>query len=110
MHRLTARILLLLVASGASAPMLAALSAQPPHACCLRKMHASSGGGSGLHEAAVHQGNCCPPMTTPHSAQLSAQSSVWARHSAAVAPAPADQYRATACLTSRFSRAPPILS
>jgi len=70
MRRLTARFLLLFVAAGATAPLLQALSADPPHACCLRRLHGRSERDPRLHDAATTQGNCCPPVTTPHSAQV----------------------------------------
>jgi hypothetical protein len=113
MHRLTARSLLLLILMGAFSPVLEALSARAPHACCLQKMHGTpaQNGVPGLHEEAVHQGNCCPPMTTPHSAHLAVvPSSIAAIYSAGLELLPADQHSATASLASHSSRAPPVFS
>jgi hypothetical protein len=83
MQSLTARLLLLLfVASGNFAPLVEAISVQHPHACCLRKLHASKDSPLQISDAISPQGNCCPPMTSRHSAQaadcetISAQISV----------------------------------
>jgi len=111
MHRLTARALLLLILMGTLTPLQEALSAESPHACCLRKMHGTSAhnGGPGLHDAAVHQGNCCPPMITPHSANLvAARPSISAINSAGLESLPAYQHRESAFLASHPSRAPPF--
>ena len=69
MHRLTARLLLIVLAMGAFGPGLQALSSEPAHACCLRRLHAH-GQGNAFHDATKSGGNCCPPLITPQSAQV----------------------------------------
>src|SRR5437667_9665489 len=68
MPRLIARLLLLVVALGIFQPLLEAFSAEPPHACCLRRLHARSGQKSQFRDARQPNANCCPPLTTPHTA------------------------------------------
>jgi hypothetical protein len=75
MQRLTARFVLLLVALSACEPFLQTLSGTPPHACCLRRLHVRQDGRPQLGEAATRSNNCCPPLTTPQSARVIAQSS-----------------------------------
>ena len=70
MHRLTARLLLLVVALGIFQPLLEAFSTEPPHACCLRRLHAQKDQPLQLRDASKLNGNCCPPLTAPHIAQL----------------------------------------
>jgi hypothetical protein len=70
MHRLTARLLLLIVALGIFQPLLEAFSAEPPHACCLRRLHAHKDQQLQFHDATKPNGSCCPPLTTPHTANL----------------------------------------
>jgi len=70
MHRLTARLLLFLVALGVFQPLLEAFSAEPPHACCLRRLHAQKNQPLQLQDSAKPNGNCCPPLITPHTANL----------------------------------------
>jgi hypothetical protein len=69
-HRLTARLLLLLIAIGMFQPLLEAFSADPPHACCLRRLHAQKDQPLQFRDASKLNRNCCPPLTTPHIAQL----------------------------------------
>ena len=69
MHRLTARLLLVVLAMGAFGPGLQAFSSEPAHACCLRRLHAHDQGNA-VHDATKSGGNCCPPLTTPQSAQV----------------------------------------
>ena len=68
MQRLTARLLLLLIALGVCQPLVEALSAEPPHACCLRKLHALPNQPAQIHDRGKTGGSCCPPLTTPHTA------------------------------------------
>jgi hypothetical protein len=68
MQRLTARLLLLLIALGVFQPLVEALSAEPPHACCLRKLHSLPNRPAQVHDRGKAGGNCCPPLTTPHTA------------------------------------------
>jgi hypothetical protein len=74
MHRLTAGLLLIFVALSAAEPALQALSSEPAHACCLRRLHSHSllahDQGRAFHDATKPGGNCCPPLTTPQSAQV----------------------------------------
>jgi hypothetical protein len=70
MQRLTARLLLLFLLTDVCAPFAEAFAAQPAHACCLRKLHRASGGHELISNAQPQRGNCCPPLTTPHTAQL----------------------------------------
>src|SRR5438874_13337005 len=69
MPRLTARLLLLIVALGIFQPLLEAFSAEPPHACCLRRLHAQKDQPLQLGDASKLNGNCCPPLITPHTAR-----------------------------------------
>src|SRR5262249_39512268 len=68
MQGLTARLLLILIAMGLFQPLVEALSPVPPHACCLRRLHALPNQPAQFHDAAKAGGNCCPPLTTPHTA------------------------------------------
>ena len=68
MQRLTARLLLILIALGVFQPLVEALSAEPPHACCLRRLHAIPNQPTQFHDGGKAGGNCCPPLTTPHTA------------------------------------------
>src|SRR5947209_13638859 len=70
MHRLTAGLLLIFFALGAAEPALQALSSEPAHACCLRRMHPQHDRVRAFHDATKPDGNCCPPLTTPQSAQV----------------------------------------
>src|SRR5213078_4662379 len=70
MQSLTARLLLVFLLTGVCAPFAEAFSAQPAHACCLRKLHRASGTPELICDAHPQRGNCCPPLTTPHTAQL----------------------------------------
>ena len=69
MHRPTARLLLLIVAFGILQPFLEAYSAEPLHACCLRRLHARSDLPAQFRDAKQANGNCCPPLITPHTAR-----------------------------------------
>src|SRR5215467_7386967 len=68
MQRITARLVLLLIAISVFQPVVEALSAVPPHACCLRRLHAIPNQPAQFHVAGKPGGNCCPPLTTPHTA------------------------------------------
>ena len=68
MQRLTAKLLLLLMALGTFQPLLEAFSAEPAHACCLRRLHAKPDQPAQFHDGRKVSGNCCPPLTTPHTA------------------------------------------
>ncbi len=71
MHRLTARLLLVLLLVGTIAPVALAISAPAPHACCVRTpMHDHASGGREMRETASRTGNCCPPVTAAHWAEL----------------------------------------
>jgi hypothetical protein len=111
MHRLTARLLFILFVASTCTPVLQALSADPPHACCLRHVHKSSGSDPRLHDSTTHQGNCCPPMTTTHSASLSSiASSIHLPHASEFAPTLVNLHRTTSSNANNSSRAPPALS
>src|SRR5215470_19630363 len=69
MQRLTTRLLLLVVVVGMFEPLLEAFSPEPAHACCLRRLHVRATR-TEFHDASKHGGNCCPPLTTPHTAQV----------------------------------------
>src|SRR5215813_10745163 len=111
MHRLTARLLLLIVALGISQPLLEAFSAEPPHACCLRRLHGSANNTPHFQAAKQADGSCCPPLTTPHIAQVqSDETSI---------PLPQHSERVPAATNVRIlqefdshnsSRAPPVSS
>jgi hypothetical protein len=113
MHRLTARVLLLFLATSAFAPFLQALSAEPPHACCLRKLHSRNNGEEGhrISDAAPRPNNCCPPLTTPHSAQvLAGGAGTLLLHVSELKTEPAN-FLSTATPNSNHSgRAPPLFS
>ena len=86
MRGFTARLLVLLTLAGAFAPLLQALSGEQSHACCLRRLHASSKSKSSqpfLQKILQPDGNCCPPLTSPQSAQAVARQSVVALPDAA---------------------------
>jgi len=70
MHRLTSRLLLLFVALGIFQPLLEAFSPEPLHACCLRRLHTPQDQRLQFHDAPKLNGNCCPPLTTPHTANV----------------------------------------
>jgi hypothetical protein len=108
MHCLTARLLLFFLLASAFAPVLQALSAEPPHACCLRKLHGSAERGAGIHDSAKHDGNCCPPMTTPHSAQvLVGGVAVFNPHTSQLSSEPENATYAAEFANQNSSRAPP---
>jgi len=69
MHRPSARLLLLIIAFGIFQPLLEAYSAEPPHACCLRRLHTRSNLPTQFRDAKQPNGNCCPPLITPHTAR-----------------------------------------
>jgi len=69
MQRLTARLLVLVAVVGIFQPLLEALSPEPPHACCLRRLHARSDLPTQFRDAKQPNGNCCPPLITPHTAR-----------------------------------------
>src|SRR6266576_5286884 len=109
MHRLTARLLLLFLLASAFAPVMQALSAEPPHACCLRRAHGPSDRGAGLHDWAKRDGNCCPPMTSSHSARvLAGEVSAFHSHSSRVSPGPNNPVHVVGFSDQNSSRAPPI--
>jgi hypothetical protein len=111
MHRLTARVLLFFLATSTWAPFLQALSAEPPHACCLRKLHARNENSQRVSDAAPRPNNCCPPLTTPHSAQILAYDVGTALlHVSELKTEPAN-FLSTATPNSNHSgRAPPLFS
>jgi hypothetical protein len=69
MQRLTARVLVFVAVVGIFQPLLEAYSAEPPHACCLRHLHTRSDLPSQFRDAKQPNGNCCPPLITPHTAR-----------------------------------------
>ena len=110
MHRLTARILLILLLVSTFAPAALAVDGPPQHACCLRKMHSPSPGAT---LAAVHarDGNCCPPITTIHSAQVSSRTGVPAGLVREITSNPVPPTRHDSQpLNSHSGRAPPASS
>src|ERR1700690_2847107 len=71
MYRLTARLLLVLLLAGTFVPVAMAVSAPVPHACCMRKPMRDHGSGSHeIQAVSGPNGNCCPPVTTAHWAEL----------------------------------------
>jgi hypothetical protein len=71
MYRLTARLLLVLLLAGTFVPVAMAVSAPVPHACCMRKpMHDHGSGSREIQAVFGPTGNCCPPVTTAHWAEL----------------------------------------
>lgn len=71
MYRLTARLLLVLLLASTFVPVAMAMSGPVPHACCVRKpMHDHGSGSREIREAGGRTGNCCPPVTTAHWAEL----------------------------------------
>ena len=72
MHRLIAKLLLAVFALRVFAPLLQAFSAEPPHACCLRRLHSRNDRSLQFSDAKRPGGNCCPPLTTPQSANVAA--------------------------------------
>jgi hypothetical protein len=110
MHRLTARLLLLIVALGIFQPLLEAFSAEPPHACCLRRLHAHKGQPLQFRDAARPNGSCCPPLTTPHTANLISRGAVHAVPAHSIINVPADAYVHFRGLSGTvLARAPPAL-
>jgi hypothetical protein len=69
MKRLTARLLVFVAVVGIFQPLLEAFSTEPPHACCLRRLHAQKDQSLQLRDAKQPNGNCCPPLITPHTAR-----------------------------------------
>ena len=111
MHRLTARVLLLFLATSAFAPFLQALSAEPPHACCLRKLHSRNEDRQRVSDAAPRPNNCCPPLTTPHPAQVLAYEVGTALLHGSELDSTTANFLPTATPNSNHSgRAPPLFS
>jgi|SRR6266496_3353524 len=114
MRRQIARLLLVFFLSSTSAPMLQALAASPPHACCLRRLHdstdqRSTGQQPRIHDAAKHDGSCCPPLTTSHSAQVPLRKSEASLLHSSELQLPPSNFRHDAAFDSKCSsRAPPI--
>lgn len=106
MQRLTTRLLLLAMLIGAFAPLVEAFSAQQPHACCLRKLHARNDLPLEVSDNA-RRGNCCPPLTTPHTAELQTFGRTFVFHSFALPLAAADSFYAVQLIAGPSSRAPP---
>ena len=74
MNRLTARLLLVLLLVGTIAPVALAISAPLPHACCMRKpMHGHGSRSLEFQAVGDGHGNCCPPVTTAHWAELGSE-------------------------------------
>src|SRR6266498_500285 len=111
MHRHIARLLLFCLAAGVCEPFLQTLSAHPPHACCLRKLHSSAGRGASVHGPAKGDGNCCPPMTTAHVAQVVARKvGIFQPRGSEMRREPVDFGYTTGFGSANSSRAPPIFS
>ncbi|MGA9798617.1 MAG: hypothetical protein WBQ68_06390 [Terriglobales bacterium] len=73
MYRLTARLLLVLLLAGTFVPAALAVAAPLPHACCMRKpMHDHGAATREIQATTSRNGNCCPPVTTAHWAELGA--------------------------------------
>src|SRR5215831_13353216 len=70
MRRSTALVLLVCFVAAGFTPVLQALSGFQPHACCLRRLHTGSNHGSEISSLSSRDGNCCPPLRTPHSTIL----------------------------------------
>jgi len=108
MHRLTARLLLLIVALGIFQPLLEAFSAEPPHACCLRRLHARKGQPLQFRDARKLNGNCCPPLTTAHTANVVHRNTASIARSLSIVNRLPDDHSHRAGFTSSLStRAPP---
>ncbi|PYV60329.1 MAG: hypothetical protein DMG97_18920 [Acidobacteria bacterium] len=90
MPRLTARLLLLIVALGIFQPLLEAFSAKPPHACCLRRLHARKDQPLQFRDATKLNGNCCPPLTAPRSANVVSCGAVYAVSARSIINLPTD--------------------
>src|SRR5690242_20943192 len=70
MRRSTALVLLVGFVLAGCTPWLQALSGVQPHACCLRRLGHHPGHQPQISSPVERNGNCCPPLTTPHSALL----------------------------------------
>src|SRR5262245_31250660 len=70
MRRSTALVLLVCFVAAGFTPVLQALSGVQPHACCLRRLHTGNNHGSQISPPLPKDGNCCPPLRTPHSTVL----------------------------------------
>lgn len=108
MQACIANFLLLLTLVGGFTPFLQALSGVQPHACCLRRMHATGKHTSEISSGMFGDGNCCPPLTTPQSAQVVPSEAAFALPSTA----PADLSRRSLSVPTFMSlgfsdRAPP---
>src|SRR5260221_5897085 len=110
MYCLTARLLLLIVALGIFQPLLEAFSAEPPHACCLRRLHARKDQPLQFRGVTKPNGNCCPPLTAPRSANVVSCGAVYAVSAPSITNLPADPrvYFGGASGTL-LARAPPTL-
>jgi len=108
MQRLTARLLLILIALGVFQPLVEALSAEPPHACCLRRLHALSDQPAQFHDARKASGNCCPPLTTPHTANpVSGDQAQFSPAVSSVKLVSQDRFRHNPFRATLSARAPP---
>jgi len=111
MNRLTARVLLLFLFASAFAPVLQALSAAAPHACCLRRLRGPADRGSGFYDSARRDGNCCPPLTTSHSAQVVAgETAVYSARCSELELGCSGFWHGAGFDSSHSSRAPPSFS
>jgi hypothetical protein len=111
MHRLIARLLLYIVALGIFQPLLEAFSAEPPHACCLRRLHAHTDQPLQLRDANKANGNCCPRLTTPHTAQVkSGENSVAIPHASELVFAVINASPGQGFDSHNSSRAPPAFT
>ena len=70
MRRFAATLLLACFFAGGLTPFVQALSGVQPHACCLRRLHGKTPDQRLVSSIPARNGNCCPPLTTPHSALL----------------------------------------
>src|SRR6266851_5549127 len=110
MHRWTARVLLIFVAMAAFAPVLQAFSAEPPHACCLRRLRGRTDRGFQVQDAIAPAGNCCPPLTTPHSAQvITPNGASFQPHISALKVFLSHSPHGTGFESSQSTRAPPVV-
>src|SRR5258708_37397609 len=68
MQRSSALVLLAVLFASGLTPVLQAATGVQPHACCLRRLHAPADRLQHLTSLQSRNGNCCPPLTTSHSA------------------------------------------
>src|SRR5437763_7122715 len=86
MRRSTALALLASLLIAGFTPFLQALTGVQPHACCLRRLHAHTDHDRHFSRSESPGGNCCPPLTSHHSALLDGPASPSRLHQNAATP------------------------